>query len=79
MDELTPETDLLNRHPGMRERVAALPDFVSWRDAMPTVEVDGEMFYIVGGDQLRDHDQIVVAWLNQFRSDFFGKASNDAR
>ena len=71
MDALTPETVLLNRHPGAREHVAALPDFISWRDALPVVEVDNETLYVVGGDQLKDHDQIIVAWLNQFRPNFF--------
>ena len=72
MDEVTSETALLNRHPGLRERVAALPDFRDWRDSLPVVEVDNETFYVVGGDQLKDHDQIIVAWVNQFRPDFFG-------
>lgn len=71
MDELTSETALLNRHPGARELVAALPDFIGWRDTLPVVEVDNEMLYVVGGDQLKDHDQIIVAWLNQFRPNFF--------
>lgn len=70
MNALTPETALLNRHPGAREHVAALPDFISWRDALPVVEVDNERLYVIGGDQLKDHDQIIVAWLNQFRPDF---------
>jgi hypothetical protein len=79
MDELTPETALLNRHPGLRERVAALPDFIGWRDTMPVVEVDNETFYVVGGDQLKDHDQVIVAWLNQFRPDLFRKELEDGR
>jgi hypothetical protein len=71
MTELTPETALLNRHPGLREQVATLPEFVAWRRGLPVVEVDGETFYVVGGDQLKDHDQVIVAWSNQFRPDLF--------
>jgi hypothetical protein len=59
------------RHPGAREHVTALPDFISWRDALPVVEVDNERLYVIGGDQLKDHDQIIVAWVQQFRPNFF--------
>jgi len=71
MTELTPETTLLNRYPGLREYVAALPEFVAWRRGLRVVEVDGETFYVVGGDQLKDNDQVIVAWSNQFRPDLF--------
>jgi len=65
--EQTNEAELLNRNPGVRELVATLPEFIAWRNALPVVEVDGETFYVVGGDQLKDHDQVSVAWVNQFR------------
>ena len=71
MTELTRETALLNRYPGLRERVAALPEFAVWLRGLRIVEVDGEVFYVVGGDQLKDHDQVIVAWSNQFRPDLF--------
>jgi hypothetical protein len=71
MGERTPEAVLLDQHPGVRERVAALPDFIAWRDTLPVVEIDGEILYVVGGDQLKDHDQVCVAWINQFRPDLF--------
>ena len=67
MDEPPPETALLDRHPGLRERVAQLSDFIAWRAGMPQVRIDGELFHVLGGDQLKDHDQLVVAWVNQFR------------
>ena len=73
MEELTRESALLNRNPGLRERVTALSDFIAWRGALPVVEVDNETFYVVGGDQLKDHDQVIVAWANQFRPDFFSR------
>lgn len=74
MNELTSEANLLSRHPGARECLATLQDFIAWRDALPIVEVDNETFYVVGGDQLKDHDQISVAWINQFRPDFFKRS-----
>ena len=67
MEERTSEAELLDRNPGVREIVASLPEFLAWRHALPVVEIDGETFYVVGGDQLKDHDQVSVTWLNQFR------------
>lgn len=75
MEERTSEAELLDRNPGVRELVAGLPEFIAWRDALPVVEVDGETFYVVGGDQLKDHDQVSVAWVNQFRPDLLKKKS----
>ena len=67
MPESTHETALLNQHPGLRERVEGVPDFVAWRAGMPQVLIDGELFHVLGGDQLKDRDQLMVAWINQFR------------
>lgn len=67
MAESTHETALLDRHPGLRERVAALTDFTAWCAGMPQVSIDGESFHVLGGDQLKDRDQLMVAWINQFR------------
>lgn len=67
MAESTHETALLDQHPGLRERVAVLTDFIAWRARMPQVSIDGESFHVLGGDQLKDRDQLMVAWINQFR------------
>lgn len=67
MSKKTREAVILDQHPGLREHVAALPEFVTWRDALPMVLIDGETFYVVGGDQPKDDDQISVAWINQYR------------
>ena len=75
MERQTPEAALLDQHPGLRELVSALPEFIAWRDNLPVVEVDGEVFYVVGGDQLKDHDQLSVAWINQFRPNLLGRKS----
>jgi hypothetical protein len=44
-----------------------MADFVTWRAGMPQVLIDGETFHVLGGDQLKDHDQLLVAWIHQFR------------
>jgi hypothetical protein len=67
MPESTRETSLLNQQPGLRERVEAMSDFIAWRARMPLVLIDGEQFHVLGGDQLKDRDQVMVAWINQFR------------
>jgi len=67
MLEPTQETALLDRHPGLRERIAAMSDFVAWHAGMPQVLVDGDLYHVLGGDQLKDHDQLMVAWIHQFR------------
>ncbi|MXP65875.1 hypothetical protein E0493_21215 [Roseomonas sp. M0104] len=77
MEELTPETVLLNRNPGLRERVVSRPDFAAWRSKLPVVEIDEETFFVIGGDQLKDQDQIIVAWINQFRPSLLSNSSGD--
>jgi hypothetical protein len=80
--ETTPETALLNRYPGVRELVAAMPEFVAWKDALPVLEIDGETLFLIGGDpslgagadQPKDLDQIIVAWTNEFRPDLIGRS-----
>ena len=79
MSETTPETALLNRHPGVRERVGAIPDFLAWKNALPVVDIDGETLFVIGGDQLKDLDQVIVAWTNQFRPDLFGRPPGGER
>jgi hypothetical protein len=64
--EQTPESRLLDQHPGVRELVEKLPEFIAWVGALPVVEVDGETFYVVGGDQLKDRDQVIVEWVRLY-------------
>jgi hypothetical protein len=79
MCETTAETTLLNRHPGVRECVAAMPAFLAWKDSLRAVEVDGETLFVIGGDQLKDLDQVIVAWTNQFRPELFGRPPEQGR
>jgi hypothetical protein len=63
------ESRLLDRHAGVRELVAALPEFIRWRGRLATVVVDDETFYVVGGDMLKDDDQVIVEWTRRFKPD----------
>ncbi|KQR77295.1 hypothetical protein ASF98_21345 [Arthrobacter sp. Leaf337] len=63
------ENQLLDRHPGVRELVSALPEFIRWRGRLAPVVVDNETFYVVGGDMLKDDDQVIVEWTRRFRPD----------
>jgi hypothetical protein len=60
---VTRESKLLERHPSVREHVLANPEFARWRDSLPTVLVDGELFTVFGGDRLIDVDQLIVEWV----------------
>lgn len=71
MNDQTQESVLLDQFPTIRGLVPTLPEFVEWFRVLPVVDVDDETFYVVGGDQLKDHDQVVVAWVNQFRPELF--------
>ena len=69
---VTPEARLLAEYPGVREDVSSLPEFTRWLDALRVVEIDGEIFNVLGGDQLKDHDQVVVEWVRRFRPELLG-------
>lgn len=60
--ESTAETRVLNRYPDIRERVARSAEFAAWRQGLKALVVDGETFYIRGGDMLRDDDQVIFEW-----------------
>jgi hypothetical protein len=64
---VTLEQRLLDEHPDVRGRVARMTEFVRWRAALPTVEVDGETFAVFAGDRLLDADQLIVEWVRQFQ------------
>ena len=57
----------LGKFPDIREIVESIPEYVEWRDQLSTVQVDGEGFFVLGGDQLMDNDQILVEWIHLFR------------
>ena len=51
--------------------------FVAWLDRIPSVVVDGEHLWLVGGDQLRDRSQMADAWLRLSRTKATGRAHDD--
>lgn len=60
--ERTPEGKFLARRPDVRHLVSEDAKFHEWRDSIKKVVVDDEKFYIRGGDQLVDDDQLVFEW-----------------
>lgn len=50
------------RRPDVRHLVSEDAKFQEWRDSIRKVVVDDEKFYIRGGDQLVDDDQLVFEW-----------------
>lgn len=44
------------------QALAAGLDFDSWRDRLPSLEVDGELLYLPAGDMLMDQQQLTEYW-----------------
>jgi hypothetical protein len=57
----------LEEFPGIRKIVESIPEYVEWRDRLKMVQVDGEVFFVIGGDQLMDNDEILIEWIRLFR------------
>lgn len=55
----------LARDPELRRRVESSPDFVAWRDRFKKVVIDGVEYCVVGGDMLRDADEMMLDWARQ--------------
>jgi hypothetical protein len=72
-NEQTPESHLLDQHPGVRELVESLPGFVVWSSDLPMVEVDGEIFHVLRGDELAERDRVIVEWVRLYQPDLFGE------
>ncbi len=53
---------LLAQLPAIRKQAQGSPDFQSWLKTHRSVVVDGAPFYVVGGDMLRDEDEMIVSW-----------------
>jgi hypothetical protein len=52
----------LKRRPEIRQEVTAREDFQRWRSGFRTVVVDGVQYYVMGGDMLRDEDELILEW-----------------
>ncbi len=58
----TLESQELESRPEIREQVESSPEFQAWRDELPTLDIDGEHFFLPWGDVPMDADQIVYHW-----------------
>lgn len=74
-NDKTVETVLLQQNPHIRTAVVQSEEFRTWQRKLPTVDVDGEEFYVRGGDMLKDEDQIICEWARRYRPDLL---PNDA-
>jgi hypothetical protein len=63
----------LQRRPELRAKVLASSDFQAWRSQFKTVVVDGVTYYVVGGDMLKDEDELILEWARRS-----GMVSEDA-
>jgi hypothetical protein len=75
--EQTEESQRLDRHPGVRESVSSLPEFVEWSSRLPTVVVDDVTYYLRGGDMLKDRDQI-IEWVRRFHPQILGGCDQES-
>lgn len=71
------ESSLLDQHPGLRQLVESLSEFVSWSSTLPSVEIDGENLHIVRGDELMDRDQTIVEWVRLYRPGLLERNNSD--
>jgi hypothetical protein len=53
---------VLARRPELRKQVLESSGFQNWVKSHSTVVVDGTRFYVVGGDMLRDEDEMILNW-----------------
>ncbi|MGP4096826.1 hypothetical protein [Nonomuraea sp. KM90] len=73
----TPEHRLRRQKKDLRELVASRPDFQEWISQWPTVRIDQETLWVVGGDQLKDLDQLVMAWARRFQPGLLTESDRD--
>lgn len=58
-------TRLLHHLPQIKDVVNASKEFHQWLENFKIINVDGEQFYLVGGDMLRDYDEMIVDWARE--------------
>jgi hypothetical protein len=64
-DEASFATRFFRRRPELLDRVLGSAEFAAWLSRYKTVVVDGVTYFIVGGDTLRDHDEMALTWARQ--------------
>ena len=58
-------TRALAELPDLRQQVSASTEFRGWLDGHKRLVVDGTRFYVVGGDMLKDEDEMILTWARQ--------------
>lgn len=56
---------LFQRHPNLRNQVTSDPEFEGWKDQLKTVIVDQARYFVVGGDILKDEDELALDFARQ--------------
>lgn len=58
-------TRALAELPELRRQVSATPEFRAWLEGHRSVVVDGAQFRVVGGDMLKDEDEMILTWARE--------------
>lgn len=56
------EARFLDAHPDIRRQALSSPEFAKWKSRLRPVVIDGEQFYVRGGDMLSDAEQVLFEW-----------------
>ena len=63
------ESQLSQRHPEVKDTITSLPEFQEWVESLPRVVVDDVLYFVRGGDMLKDADQVLWEWIRKNRPD----------
>jgi len=67
-NEKTFETKFLDKYPSIRQVVNKSPEFLTWKNQLPIILIDGIKFYLIGGsgsigaDQQKEEDELIYSW-----------------
>jgi hypothetical protein len=61
-DEASFATRFFRRRPKLLGRILGSAEFAAWLGRHKTVVVDGILYFVVGGDMLRDRDEMALVW-----------------
>ena len=55
-------TRFFRRRPELLGQILGSAEFAAWLGRHKTVVVDGTTYFVVGGDMLRDRDEMALTW-----------------
>lgn len=64
-DDQSFATRFFERRPDLRQKVRNSPEFQMWRDQFPHVIVDNIEYFVMGGDMLKDEDELMLEWVRR--------------